>query len=189
MKWLKKWREHRQEEKRLKRLSTLSKVFAIFDKMIRVGLVSWNDKERRVFISEPVALFFIAQGADRWKTFLSNLYCCQMYRLQQKQWNDYIIDCQTKAVRRRRSEVAMLTKAEVERIRRTTADGISMQDVDLPTIQPFEFFVVQDVVGDKATVLWVGTYDPDTDVLDMAEWDSVRRAIDKNRNEGNRGEE
>ena len=83
----------------------------------------------------------------------------------------------------------MLTKAEVERIRRTTADGISMQDVDLPTIQPFEFFVVQDVVGDKATVLWVGTYDLDTDVLDMAEWDSVRRAIDKSRKEGNRGEE
>ena len=189
MNWIKKWRERRQEKQRLKRLSELSKVISSFDKLKNHGLIFWNEKERRLYISEPIALFYIAQGAHRWKAFLCNLYCYLVYKQQQKQWEDHIIDCQAKVVRKRKAEVAMLTKAEVERIRRATADGISMQEVALPPIRPFEFFIIKDAVEHKAEITWVGTYNPETDILDMAEWDTVKRAIDKNKQEDNHGEE
>lgn len=189
MNWIKKWREHRQEKRRLKLLSNLSKTFAVFDKLKNNGFMYWSEKERRLYLSEPLALYYVAQGAIHWKTFLNNLYGYLVYKQQQKQWQDYIIDAQTKAVRKRKSEVAMLTKAEVERIRRAVADSISMQEVELPPIRPFEFFIIKDAVEYKAEITWVGTYNPETDILDMAEWTEVKRAIDKNKQEDNHGEE
>ncbi len=189
MNWIKKWRERRQEKKRLLFLSRLSKVFAMFDKLKKHGMIFWNGKERRLYISEPIALFYIVQGAVRWKTFLHNLYVYQVYKLQQKRWDDYVLDCQTKAVRKRRSEVALLTKAEVAGIRRATVESISINDVPFPPVQPFEFFIIHDAAEDKADISWVGTYDPETDILDMAEWDTVKRAIDKKKQEDKHGEE
>ena len=174
-------RNKREQKRRRARLAILSSVFSGMERLEKRGLLLWEQKTRRLFIAEPLAIVFVAQGLKTWRTFLNNLYLYQTYRLQQKQWNDHIINEQAKAVRRRKAQVTILTKAEVERIRRATADKIMPEDIPLPTISPFEFFILTDDADDqaKARITWVGEYDPDTEILDMAAWEEVKHAIQK----------
>ena len=166
------------------------------------GLLTWEEKTRRLFIAQPLAIVMLAQGYDRWRNFLNNVFLYHMYNLQNKQWQDYVLDEQAKAVRQRRSEVTILTKAETERIRRTVRDNIPADAVPLLPIKPFEFFIIAETAAPaaaaqsspadtvsagsasgeipaipRAEITWVGEYDPDTATLDMAEWSTIKHLL------------
>lgn len=179
--FVKRWREHRAERKQRKRLGELSGVFGSMEKLFKSGLLAWNQKERRLYIAEPIAVVMIGQGWERWRNFLNNVYLYQMNLLLQEQWNSYVISEQNKAVKKRRQEVVILPKSEAERIRRAVRDNIQPDAVKLPPIETFEFFVIADVVDDAArkAISYVGEYDPDTEALVMAPWEDVRVAVEQ----------
>ena len=197
-----KWRARLTNKALLQRLHTFASTFASMQRLEKGGLLTWEEKTRRLFIAQPLAIVMLAQGYDRWRNFLNNVFLYHMYNLQNKQWQDYVLDEQAKAVRQRRSEVTILTKAETERIRRTVRDNIPADAVPLLPIKPFEFFILAETVAPaaaapsspadtvsagsasgeipaipRAEITWVGEYDPDTAVLDMAEWSTIKHLL------------
>lgn len=204
-----KWRDRRAHKAQLQRLHTFASTFASMQRLEKGGLLTWEEKTRRLFIAQPLALVMLAQGYDRWRNFLNNVFLYHMYNLQNKQWQDYVLDEQAKAVRQRRSEVTILTKAETERIRRAVRDNIPADAVPLLPIKPFEFFIIAETAappaaapapsgsnaGDsssaafpspsptpaipRAEITWVGEYDPDTATLDMAEWSTIKHLLNE----------
>lgn len=180
-KLLSRLRARRQQRADLRRLRDFSSVFASLTKLERSGLLAWEAKSRRLFIAQPLAIVMLAQGFDCWQNFLNNVFLYLSYKLQQQQWHDYILDEQAKAVRQRKKEVVVLTKAETERTRRAVADRINSSDISLPPIEAFEFFILTDSADDqaKAQIIWVGEYNPDTGALDMAEWDTIKHALEQ----------
>ena len=145
-----KWRARRTNKAQLQRLHTFASTFASMQRLEKGGLLTWEEKTRRLFIAQPLAIVMLAQGYDRWRNFLNNVFLYHMYNLQNKQWQDYVLDEQAKAVRQRRSEVTILTKAETERIRRTVRDNIPADAVPLLPIKPFEFFILAETVAPAA---------------------------------------
>ena len=197
-----KWRARRTNKAQLQRLHTFASTFASMQRLEKGGLLTWEEKTRRLFIAQPLAIVMLAQGYDRWRNFLNTVFLYHMSNLQNKQWQDYVLDEQAKAVRQRRSEVTILTKAETERIRRTVRDNIPADAVPLLPIKPFEFFILAETVAPaaaapsspadtvsagsasgeipaipRAEITWVGEYDPDTAVLDMAEWSTIKHLL------------
>lgn len=179
-------REKRAQKAQLRRFGQFANVFASLQRLEKSGLLAWEAKSRRLFIAQPLAVVMLAQGYDRWRNFLNNVFLYHMYNLQNRQWQDHIINEQAKAVRQRKKEVVVLTKAETERIRRAVRDNIPAEAVELPPIKPSEFFIIADTatVTDaspseqpKAEITWVGEYDPDTGTLDMAEWKDIKHVI------------
>ena len=199
-----KWRARRTHKAQLQRLHTFASTFASMQRLEKGGLLTWEEKTRRLFIAQPLALVMLAQGYDRWRNFLNNVFLYHMYNLQNKQWQDYVLDEQAKAVRQRKSEVTILTKAETERIRRTVRDNIPADAVPLLPIKPFEFFIIAETAAPaaaassspadtvsagsasgeipaipRAEITWVGEYDPDTATLDMAEWSTIKHLLNE----------
>lgn len=175
----KKIQSRRADRKNRARLQELSKAFATFDNFVQSNLLYWDPRNRRLFIAEPLAIVYIGQGLKAWRNFLNNVFLWETNKLQQSQWQEYIMSAQAKAVRERRATGYHPNKAEVERIRRAVSDNISSTSVELPPIKPFEFFIIWDSVNDpkRKDILWVGQYDPDTQAVDMAEWSDVQAAV------------
>ena len=178
-------RERREQRHQLARYRQFTQTFADVQKLERSHLLIWEQKHRRLFIAEPLAIVMLAQGAEAWRHFLNNIYLYQMHRLQTKQWEDHVRDEEVKAVRKRKREVAVLTKAETERIRRAVRDDITADAVPLPPIEAFEFYILADAADDPqhARITFVGEYDPDTELLDMVEWKQVKHAIETSKND------
>lgn len=207
MNLIKKFLERRAQKAQLRRFGLFAHTFASLQRLEKGGLLEWEPKMRRLFIAQPLAIVMLAQGYDRWRNFLNNVFLYHMYNLQNCQWQDHIINEQAKAVRQRKKEVAVLTKAETERIRRAVRDNMPVEAVELPPIKSFEFFIIADtatvpdtsaagpVLGDsvaedfrafhsgypesspRAEITWVGEYDPDTGSIDMAEWASIKHVL------------
>ena len=178
-------RARREQRHQLARYSQFTQTFAAVQKLERSHLLIWEQKHRRLFIAEPLAIVMLAQGSESWRHFLNNIYLYQMHRLQTQQWEDHVRDEEVKAVRKRKREVAVLTKAETERIRRSVRDNIPADAVPLPPIEAFEFDILADAPDDAqhAHITSMGACDPDTELLDMVEWKQVKHAIETSKND------
>lgn len=176
-------------------------VFATLRKMEKQGLLLWDTKHRRLFIAEPLAVIMI-QREEGWKNFLQNVAYWQYFKCEQESWDSYIRNEELKAVRAAKRKYAMLTKKDIERIRRQRRSEIQSEDKPNVGIKPFELFIIGDqyegsylqvskenaekVKSSKEAanhIIAVGDYDPNTRKVNMGMWEDVQNALKNINNE------
>lgn len=184
----------KQDERKTLRRNAVE-VFATLGRMEKKGLILWDRKERRLFLAEPLAILMI-ESKDKWKNFLQNVGYWQMYDRQQEAWNSYMRNEELKAVRKAKKTYAVLTKADIERIRRNRRNEITREEIPAPEIKPFELFIIGDsyegpipaIAKEKTDrakktrnaengIIAVGEFNPMTGHLDMALWKDVQNAL------------
>ena len=176
---LKAWRKRREQKQALKDLQQTASVFGSISVLYEKGLLAWNQKERRLYVAEPLAIYMIGRGREHWSRFLNNVYLHQVNDLIHDAWEQKVRDEQRKAVSARVATGQKVNNGELDRIRRAVREQLQPDMVTVPKIEPFEFFVLTDnVEGDaKAAIVYVGEYNPDTENFVMAAWEDVRAAL------------
>ena len=193
MNFLKKLFSRKTKNERLR--TDASQVFATLETMEKKGLLLWDTKNRRLFIAEPLAILMI-QKEQGWIAFLQNVTYWQYYKEAQDGWDSYIRNEELKAVRREKRKYAMLTKMDIERIRRQRRSEVQEAEKNALEIKPFELFILGDnyegsylQVSEETTtttkeskeaanhVIAVGDYNPITQQVNMALWKDVQSAL------------
>lgn len=183
---LKRFLTWRRTKKNVKQLEVIKDTFNALEKAERGGLIWFDQKNRRLFIEEPLAMLMMT-SARRWQNFLQNCFTWLYWRQCSEAWDNFILKEEMKTVRRTKKKTPVLTKRDVERIRFARRQEIAQGDMEPPRVEPFEFFVVRAAItsqqtgqGDKTEqmpggeIMAVGNYNPETEQVEMASWEDVK---------------
>lgn len=206
-------RQWRKSRKQLKQLNDIGSVFHALDQLEKGGMLSFDTKNRRLFIEEPLALVMMAGGTEKWTNFIQNCFTWLYHRQCAEAWSKYILKEELDAVRVASKQYTAMTRADVERVRRARRDEIAQGDMEPPKVEAFEFFVVRAVSNDAVAkpqptengesggankrkavpageILAVGHYEPETEQLELGAWEDVslylNREDDKKQNKKGR---
>ena len=181
----------RRTRKNVKQLEVIKDTFGALEKAERGGLIWFDQKNRRLFIEEPLAMMMMT-SARMWQNFLQNCFTWLYWRQCSEAWDNFILKEEMKAVRRTKKKTPVLTKRDVERIRYARRQEIAQGDMEPPRVEPFEFFVVRAAItsqqtgqNDKAAqvpggeIMAVGNYNPETEQVEMASWEDVKGFVVK----------
>ena len=175
-------KQRRQQRKKLKELRKFSSVFSTLDRLEQSGLLVWDQKSRRCFISQSLASLMIAQGAGGWVNFVQNLYLHTYWQQIQQVTADTMLKAELAAVRRASNATAngqtsmanrQLSRSDVERIRLAARQQVAESDIEPPKVEPFEMFIVEDTVDVKPRIIAVGYFDPETGEQELAPWSEI----------------
>lgn len=188
---IKRFLSWRRTRKNVKQLEVIKDTFGALEKAERGGLIWFDQKNRRLFIEEPLAMLMMT-SARMWQNFLQNCFTWLYWRQCSEAWDNFILKEEMKAVRRTKKKTPVLTKRDVERIRYARRQEITQGDMEPPRVEPFEFFVVRAAItsqhtgqGDKAVqvpggeIMAVGNYNPETEQVEMASWEDVKGFVVK----------
>ncbi len=186
-------KKRREQRKKLKELRQFSSVFSTLDRLEQSGLLVWDQKSRRYFISQSLAAVMIAQGAEGWVNFVQNLYLHAYWQEIQQVTGDTMLKAELAAVRKasvgdrsasplgssKNHETVQLSRADVERIRLAARQQVAESDIEPPKVEPFEMFIVEDTVDAKPKIIAVGYFDPETNAQELAPWSEVAPLLKK----------
>ena len=177
--WLQKRRQKKASKQNLRWLQSVAQQHQWLDQLRTSGLLQWDVVQRRLFIEADLAVLFL-QDAQRWTAFIHNTYQWLYYNLAQQTMEDYFHQQELKAVREQLNQTPELSRADIDRIRRHRRAEIIQSDVPAPKVEPFEFFIVRSdepsTAATQATgrLIAVGHYDPDTQHMEIAQWDDIK---------------
>lgn len=174
-------KSRREQRKQLKRLRATSAVFSTLETLEKKGLLHWQSRERQLLMEETLAYVMLSEGEKKWKTSLQNILLWQSYRLAQEQAEADRINIEAKAVREARKKYAVLTKADIERIRQQARSNMSEREVK--PIEDFDIFIIRanapsSTSATEATgeLLAIGHYDIEGN-HDLALWEDVKHNL------------
>ena len=156
-----------KKKKTEKELRDLSAVFSILDEFEKRGLIHWQRKNKVLLIEEVLGTLKVAEGRDGFLRFLNQVSMWQNHRLLAEAYESLRLKVETEAVRKARSQFAMLTKADMQRIRQNARENMEMIPLEqLDYIKEFDIFVVrsnapsaQDATEESGQLLTLGHYD------------------------------
>lgn len=174
MNWIKRWRERREQKRKLKELQAFASGFRTMDTMAEKGLLAWNLKTRQLFIDSSLAVLMM-RNVDAWTNFVNNLFLWRYSKECEQAWADYFLKEELAAVRKykQRHKGKPVSRADVNRIREARRAEILQSDMEAPKIKGFEFFIV--APPDVLTA--VGYYSPESGQMEMATWEEVRTRL------------
>lgn len=171
IKW---WKERRAQKRKLRETRDTLQMWAWLEKIFASGMLSFDYKANRLFMTQPMALLLMAGGADGWVRAVDNIYQYAHWLQTQHEWEQFMRKEELAAVRKALKDDPKMQREDVERVKRACRQDIAMSDLPEPKTEPFEFFIIQDSVEAKVEPLAVGYYDPATGQMDVATWDEVR---------------
>jgi len=171
-------------------LAVLKKTCGTLDQLEKSGLIAFDKKNRRLFIEQALAALML-RNEESWGNFMHNCFTWLYMRQSREAWETYILKEELKAVRRAKKKVTLLTRKDVERIRRARRGEIGLTDMEPPKVEPFEFFVIRDdaeavpenkddrqkVAG--GVIVAVGNYNPQTEKFEIAEWEEIKAFMEQ----------
>ena len=92
-------KRRREQRKKLKELKQFSSTFSALDRLEQSGLLVWDQKQRRLFISQSLAVVMM-RSAETWVNFITNTYQWLYYQQAQEAWNAHFLRAELAAVRR-----------------------------------------------------------------------------------------
>ena len=174
---LNQWRKSR---KQLKQLHDIGSVFHALDAMEKGGMLSFDTKNRRLFIEEPLALIMMAGGAEKWTNFIQNCFTWLYHRQCTEAWKAYILKEELDAVR-------IATKNEFFVVRAVSNDAAAKPQ---PTENGESGGANKRKAVPAGEILAVGHYEPETEQLELGAWEDVslylNREDDKKQNKKGR---
>ena len=179
MKWnlLSRWKQHRQQKKTQKQQRKLLQTWSWLEQVFQSGMLSFDNKAHRLFITQPFASLLMTNGADGWINSIHAIYQYTYLRLSQQAWDEYMQKEEMKAVREALSKNPKLQRSDIDRIRWSRRQEIGLNDMEPPKVEPFEFFIIPLTTEAKVEPLAVGYYDPNTAQMDVAMWDDVAQLL------------
>ena len=177
------FKRRKRERTALASLQTYASAFAYLNTLRDSGLLLWQERNRRLFIMQPLAIIMM-RNADSWRNFLTNCYLWQSYNLMLEAHEHAIHRLESEAIRKAKRQYAGLTKADTERIRRSVRDEYEASNTPAK-IEPFEFYVIADNKNpsprneeqdaeQRGDITLVGYFDPDTQQLEQVPWKELR---------------
>lgn len=155
----------------------------IFKKFEQYGLVSWRLKDKVLLIEESLALLNMTGGREAFQKFLDQAAMWQNARLISDGYEAYRIKVETDAVRQAEKNFAVLTKADIARIRQHARREMRMLPLEeLDYIKEFDIFIIRshapsvqnaDPKGDE--LLAVGHYDGKK--VEMALYEDIKHNL------------
>lgn len=178
MRWniLKALRERRARKRKMREERRLLQTWRWLERMFETGMLSFDEKQHRLFILQPLAVLLMAHGAEGWVNSIHAIYQYTYFRQCQKAWEEYIGKEELEEVRRK-MEGANLTREDIERIKRARRKEIAFSDMEAPEVEAFEFFIIPDSTDAKVEPVAVGHYDPATEQMEVATWEEVQRLM------------
>ena len=172
-----------KKKKTEKELRDLSAVFSILDEFEKRGIIHWQRKNKVVLIEEVLGTLKVAEGRDGFLRFLNQVSMWQNHRLLAEAYESLRLKVQTEAVRKARSQFAMLTKADMQRIRQNARENMEMIPPErLDCIKEFDIFIVrasapsaQDATEASGQLLALGHFDGEK--VEMAMYDEVKHNL------------
>ena len=176
--------KRRSAKEQQKILSDVNDRFQNLEKLKKAGMITFDAKLRRLYIDETIATLFMSMS-EGWKNFMTNVFNWIFLKESNKVYNDFFLQEELAAVRKEKKKYAVLTRADIQRIKDARRQEI--QQSDMPEIKPkkFEFFVLRKEISVKeqevpgAEILAVGDYDGENSEISMADWKEVQRFINK----------
>ena len=175
IKW---WKERRQQKRKLRETRDTLHMWAGLERLFESGVLSFDQKAHRLFITQPMATLLLANGADGWLRGVHNIYEYVHWRQTQQAFDEYLQQEELKAVRQAMKGAANITRDDIDRIKRTCRQEIAFTDMPVVKAEPFEFFIIPDSVEAKVEPLAVGYYDPDSGQMDVATWEDVKQILE-----------
>ena len=156
-----------KKKKTEKELRDLSAVFSILDEFEKRGFIHWQRKNKVLLIEEVLGTLKVAEGRDGFLRFLNQVSMWQNHRLLAEAYESLRLKVETEAVRKAQAKFAMLTKADMQRIRQNARENMEMIPPEqLDYIKEFDIFVVrsnapsaQDATEESGQLLALGHYD------------------------------
>ena len=139
--------------------------------------MSFDDKAHRLFITQPLAVVLMANGADGWVNSIHAIYQYTYWRTSQQAWDDYMQKEELTAVRKALAKDSKLQRMDIDRIKWSRRQEIALSDMQPPKMEPFEFFIIPNSTEGKVEPLAVGYYDPNTEKMEVATWDEVKSLL------------
>ena len=186
-----------KRNKEIKALRSLSTTFAILDSLSNHGVIYWQkslshkeESSGALLIEEYFAHLKLAEGERGFKRFLEQVALWQNFRLLQEAYSRRLINVETKAVREAKKKYAVLSKADIHRIRQHARDNMpSLFDEDgnpsLTLIQEFDLFIIRadapsaSIASESnGQLLAIGHWDGKT--LEMAMYDDIKHNLQNN---------
>ena len=172
-----------QKKKTEKELRDLSAVFSILDEFEKRGFIHWQRKNKVLLIEEVLGTLKVAEGRDGFLRFLNQVSMWQNHRLLAEAYESLRLKVETEAVRKARAQFAMLTKADMQRIRQNARENMEMIPPErLDCIKEFDIFVVrasapsaQDATVESGQLLALGHYDGEK--VEMAMYDEIKHNL------------
>ncbi len=84
------------------------------------------------------------------------------------------------AVRKALAKDSKLQRMDIDRIKWSRRQEIALSDMQPPKVEPFEFFIIPDSTEAAVEPLAVGSYDPNTEKMEVATWDEVKALLKQN---------
>lgn len=158
-------------------------IIEIFNKFEQHNLVFWRPKDKILLIEESLATMNMAGGREAFQKFLDQAALWQNARLINDGYEAHRIKVETDAVRQAQKKFAMLTKADIARIRQNARQEMPMLPLEkLNYIKEFDIFIVRgyspsaqnaDREGDE--LLAVGHYDGQK--VEMAMYEDIKHNL------------
>ena len=172
-----------KKKKTEKELRDLSAVFSILDEFEKRGVIHWQRKSKILLIEEVLGTLKVAEGRDGFLRFLNQVSMWQNHRLLAEAYESLRLRVETEALRKARSHFAMLTKADMQRIRQNARENMEMIPPErLDCIKEFDIFVVranapsaQEATEESGQLLALGHFDGEK--VEMAMYDEVKHNL------------
>lgn len=179
-------KKRREQRKKLKELKQFSSTFTTLDRLEQSGLLVWDQKQRRLFIAQSLAVLMM-KDAESWVNFVTNVFQWLYYQQAQEAWNAHFLKEELAAVRKasvgdrsasplgssKNHETVQLSRPDIERIRLAARQQVAESDIEPPKVEPFEMFIVEDTVDAKPKIIAVGYFDPETNDMELAPWSEI----------------
>lgn len=172
-----------KKKKTEKELRDLSAVFSILDEFEKRGLIHWQRKNKVLLIEEVLGTLKVAEGRDGFRRFLNQVSMWQNHRLLAEAYESLRLKVETEAVRKARAQFAMLTKADMQRIRQNARENMEMIPPErLDCIKEFDIFIIranapsaQEATEASGQLLALGHFDGEK--VEMAMYDEVKQNL------------
>ena len=173
----------RKERTALASVKNYASAFAYLNTLRDSGLLLWQERNRRLFIMQPLAIIMM-RNAESWRNFLTNCYLWQSYNLMLEAHEHTITRLEGEALRKAKRQYAVLTKADMERIRRSVRDEYEASNTPAK-IEAFDFYVIADNphpiprteeqdAEQRGDITLVGVFNPETQQLEQVPWKDLR---------------
>lgn len=169
-----------QKKKTEKELRDLSATFSILDTFEKCEALYWQRKGKALLVSEVLGRLKLAEGRDGFLRFLNQVSMWQNYRLLAEAYEAHRLKMETEAVRKARAQFAMLTKADMQRIRQNARENMEMIPPErLDCIKEFDIFILRAgapsaelATEENGQLLAIGHFDGEK--VEMAMYDDVK---------------
>lgn len=176
-------KKRREQRKKLKELKAFSSVFSTLDRLEQSGLIVWDQKQRRLFISQSLAVLTLLKSPEAYATTMQNLFLWTYWHEAERVAADTMLKEELAAVRKasvgENHQTVQLSRADVERIRFAARKQVAESDIEPPKVEPFEMFIIEDTVDAKPKIIAVGYFNPETNDMELAPWSEIEPLIKK----------